>query len=143
MELPGNEEQWSKLENLIFHLEVSLFDLIRSGENLDDNLIYQTLGQAIKELQRSPSHLILPGELADQPTPLVRHLLEVLDKVRWEQKIIIPGEFSVVSSEEKIKAMSILQAYILKFITRQKENGYLQDLLTRMEKISGNPQVLL
>jgi hypothetical protein len=143
VELPDDKEELQKLENLIFHLEVSLFDLIRSGGSLNDSLIYQALDQAMKELQRGRSRLILPGGLAGQKNPLAEHLLEVLDNVRLERNIIISGEISSASPKEKIKALSILQAYILKFIASHKENGYIQDLLTRMEKISGHSQELL
>lgn len=134
--------QDERLAWLVFDLENTLHEIGKNSQIADKDILF-SLDYARDKAEKEKSRLIVPDtrELKKQKNKLGEAVFQTMENCRFEQRIIIPGEYQRYTKEEKIKCLDWIKLTVDYHMGGELDKrNYLNQLAHRFSELKNIPQ---
>jgi len=121
---------------LAFHIEAPLMEYAQRMESFTDRDALLSLEYARDKIEKDKGLLFIPDEKSKPKNEIGEAIYQSVERCRYEQKIIIPGEQDVYKKDEKIRCLERVM-HSVQFLSKGnlKARTYLEQLISRFSKL--------
>lgn len=121
---------------LAFHVETPVKEYAQQNPSLNDKKALLALEYAREKIAKDKGLILLPGERMKPVNDLGEAMLDMIERCRFEGRIIITGEPQTYSKQEKLKVLDRIIAAV-KHLARADMEGrtYIQAVTDRFERM--------
>lgn len=138
--LPSSEEEDplkdERMAWLAFHIETPVKEYAQRNPSLNDKEALLALEYAREKIAKDKGLILLPGERMKPLNDLGEAVVSMIERCRFEGRIIIAGKSHTYSKQEKLKVLDRIIG-VVKHLARSDMEGraYIQAVTERFERM--------
>lgn len=121
---------------LAFHIEAPMMEYARREKSFTDRDALLSLESVREKIEKDKGILFIPDEMGKPKNDIEEAIAQSIERCRFEQKIVIPGQKDIYKKDEKIRCLERVMLSV-QFMSKGNLEGrtYLEQLVNRFSKL--------
>lgn len=121
---------------LAFHIEAPVMEYARREKSFTDRDALLSLESVREKIEKDKGILFVPDEISKSKNDIEEAIAQSIERCRYEQKIVIPGQKDIYKKDEKIHCLERVMLSV-QFMSKGNLEGrtYLEQLIHRFSKL--------